>query len=66
MIAACDLFDPVVYFLDRIPSKLIWSDVLKISAFSRGLSFFATIIPARKVALKDPATILKNDRLYRN
>ena len=51
MIAACDLFDPVVYFLDRIPSKLIWSDVLKISAFSRGLSFFTIILPARKVAL---------------
>lgn len=54
------IFDPLVYFLAYLPSKVNMEDVLMIVSMSLSLSFLATIYPAYRAAKLDPATALKN------
>ncbi len=53
------LFDPAVYFLSTLPSKIFVSDVVLITVMSLILSFFATIYPAYKASKSNPAEILR-------
>ncbi|MDR2075147.1 MAG: lipoprotein-releasing ABC transporter permease subunit [Holosporales bacterium] len=53
------LFSEEIYFLSQIPSKTDFTEVLAIVLFSLGLSFMATIYPARKAAGLDPAQALR-------
>jgi lipoprotein-releasing system permease protein len=53
------LFSEEIYFLSQIPSKTDFLEVLIIVLFSLGLSFMATIYPARKAASLDPAQALR-------
>lgn len=59
-ITGTTIFDPLVYFLAYLPSKVNTEDVLMIVTMSLTLSFLATIYPAYRAAKLDPATALKN------
>jgi lipoprotein-releasing system permease protein len=54
-----NLFNPEVYYLTELPSKIILSDVLLIVSVTLFLSFLSTIYPARKAAKINPAEILR-------
>lgn len=47
------------YFIDYLPSQLLWTDVLKIVCTSFGLSFLATIYPAHRASKINPAETLR-------
>lgn len=54
-----NLFNPTIYFLSQLPSKVFISDVILISSMSILLSFLATLYPAHKASLTSPAEILR-------
>ncbi len=51
------LFD--AYFVNYLPSELQWGDVITIVTIAVGISFVATIIPARRASRVDPAEALR-------
>jgi len=53
------LFADELYFLSHLPSKVDFSEVLMVVAMALGLSFLATIYPARRAAALDPAEGLR-------
>ncbi len=53
------LFNPAIYFLSTLPSKVFISDVVVIVAMALLLSFLATIYPAYKASKSNPAEILR-------
>jgi lipoprotein-releasing system permease protein len=53
------LFNPAIYFLSQLPSKIFISDVILITGMSLILSFLATIYPAYKASKANPAEILR-------
>lgn len=54
-----NLFNPTVYFLSQLPSKVFVGDVVIVSLMSILLSFLATIYPAYKASKTNPAEILR-------
>ncbi|MCD8524571.1 MAG: FtsX-like permease family protein [Gammaproteobacteria bacterium] len=48
-----------IYFLNYLPSKLLWSDVWHIVSVSLGLCFIATLYPAYRAAQVQPAEALR-------
>ncbi|MFZ9470822.1 MAG: lipoprotein-releasing ABC transporter permease subunit [Rickettsiales bacterium] len=54
-----DLFNPAIYFLSTLPSKIFISDVVLISAMTLSLSFLATLYPAYKASKSNPSDILR-------
>ena len=48
-----------VYFLDHLPSEVVWSDVFSICWMSLGLSFISTLYPAWRAARVQPAEALR-------
>jgi lipoprotein-releasing system permease protein len=48
-----------VYFIDYLPSKLEWRNVLDVSLAALGMSFIATIYPAWRAAKTQPAEALR-------
>lgn len=59
MVTGANLFNPAVYFLSQLPSKILISDVILITSMSLTISFLATIYPAYKASKADPAEILR-------
>lgn len=55
------LFDPIIYYLSKLPSELDPYNVLCIAALAIVLSVLATIYPARKAAKLLPAQVLRNE-----
>lgn len=53
------LFDPTIYFLSNLPSKIFISDILLVISMSIIISFLATIYPALKASKTNPIEILK-------
>lgn len=53
------LFNPAIYFLSQLPSKIFVSDVVLITGMALVLSFLATLYPAYKASKADPADILR-------
>ena len=53
------LFNPAIYFLSTLPSKIFISDVVVIVFMSLILSILATIYPALKASKYNPAEILR-------
>ena len=53
------LFDPTIYFLSRMPSKVEPSDVLAVVAMALALSFLATLYPSWRAARLDPVEALR-------
>lgn len=54
-----NLFNPTVYFLSQLPSRVFIGDVVIVSLMSILLSFLATIYPAYKASKTNPAEILR-------
>jgi len=48
-----------IYFIDYLPSQLLWVDVLKISLVAIVLSFLATIYPAWQASRMNPVEALR-------
>ena len=55
------VFDPDVYFISELPSRLMWQDVLAISLLGVFLSLIATLYPAHRAAKVLPAEALRYD-----
>lgn len=53
------LFNPTIYFLSNLPSKIFISDVITITVMALILSFLATIYPAYKASKSNPAEVLR-------
>ena len=53
------LFDPSVYFINRLPSELRFGDITVICAAGATLSILATIYPAYRAAQVEPAEVLR-------
>jgi lipoprotein-releasing system permease protein len=53
------LFTDELYFLSSLPSKVDFGEVLTVIVMALGLSFLATIYPARRAASLDPAEALR-------
>ena len=54
-----NVFDPNFYFLSRLPSVIVPSDVAAVVLLSLGLSLIATIWPSRRAAKLDPVEALR-------
>jgi lipoprotein-releasing system permease protein len=54
-----NLFDPNFYFLSRLPSVVVTSDVVLIVTLALTLSLLATIFPAWRAAKLDPVEALR-------
>ena len=52
------LFNPAIYFLSTLPSKIFVSDVVLITSMALVLSFLATLYPAYKASKANPAELL--------
>jgi lipoprotein-releasing system permease protein len=55
------IFDPVVYYLDSLPSNVDIKDVLSIVIMSLLLSFFSTLYPVLKASKLSPLEGLKHE-----
>lgn len=53
------LFDPSVYFISELPSRLLWSDVIAVLLASVALSLLATLYPAWRASRIAPAEVLR-------
>jgi lipoprotein-releasing system permease protein len=53
------LFADELYFLSHLPSKVDFGEVVVVIIMALGLSFLATIYPARRAASLDPAEVLR-------
>lgn len=57
-LSGTQLLDPTIYFIDTLPSKIIWTDVVMIVSVALSLSLLATIYPASRAARVQPAVVL--------
>jgi lipoprotein-releasing system permease protein len=53
------LFDPTIYFLERIPADLDPTQVIEVVALALGLTFIATLYPSWRAARLDPVEALR-------
>lgn len=58
-IAGIDLFPADVYYISKLPSKLVWSDVGIITGVSLLISFVATLYPSWRASRIQPAEALR-------
>jgi lipoprotein-releasing system permease protein len=56
-----ELFDPVVYFLTRLPSELEISSVILVVSMSLFFSILSTIYPAWRASRLMPVEVLRNE-----
>ncbi len=60
-ITGTNLFNPEVYYLEHLPAKLDWGDVIQVVSMALILSLLATLYPSWKAAKTDPVETLKNE-----
>ena len=53
------IFDPTVYFISKIPSELMWQDVVLTCSVGFILSILATLYPAYRASKVEPAEVLR-------
>jgi lipoprotein-releasing system permease protein len=58
-ITGTKLFNPDVYFISDLPSRLQWADVALVSVLALALSLLATLFPAWRAARIAPAEVLR-------
>ncbi|MBB2202828.1 lipoprotein-releasing ABC transporter permease subunit [Gluconacetobacter tumulisoli] len=56
-----NLFNPEIYYLEHLPSKLIWSQVFEVIAMALVLSLLATLYPSWRAARTDPVEALRHE-----
>jgi len=54
-----DLFPADVYYISKLPSKLVWPDVFTIGGVALVLAFLATLYPSWRAARIQPAEALR-------
>lgn len=55
-----NLFNPEVYYLEHLPAKLVWGQVIEIIVMALGLSLLATLYPSWRAAKTDPVEALRH------
>lgn len=55
------LFNPNVYFISDLPSRLLWGDVAVVTGLALLLSLCATLFPAWRATRIEPAEVLRNE-----
>ncbi|GBR07759.1 lipoprotein-releasing ABC transporter permease subunit [Acetobacter oeni] len=55
-----NLFNPEVYYLEHLPAKLVWSQVLEVIFMALVLSLLATLYPSWRAARTDPVEALRH------
>jgi len=55
------LFNPTVYYLESLPAKLEWSEVIEVVGLAILLSFLATLYPSWRAARTDPIEALRHE-----
>jgi lipoprotein-releasing system permease protein len=58
-ITGTTLFDPTIYFLERMPARIEMGDVIAAVVLALGLSFLATLYPSWRAARLDPVEALR-------
>ncbi|MBV9522135.1 MAG: lipoprotein-releasing ABC transporter permease subunit, partial [Alphaproteobacteria bacterium] len=58
-IAGVNVFDPTIYFLSQMPSKVEPMEVVTVVLMALGLSFLATLYPSWRAARLDPVEALR-------
>ena len=56
-----NLFNPEVYYLEHLPAKLVWGQVLEVIAMALLLSLLATLYPSWRAARTDPVEALRHE-----
>lgn len=59
VVTGTDLFDPVVYYLSRLPAEIDPIEAGAVVVMALTLSFLASILPARRAARLDPVEVLR-------
>lgn len=60
-ITGTQLFNPTVYYLESLPAKLEWSQVVEVVLLAILLSFLATLYPSWRAARTDPIEALRHE-----
>ena len=56
-----NLFPAEIYFLERMPSRILLQDVVQIALMALILSFLSTLYPAWRAASQEPVELLRNE-----
>ena len=56
-----NLFNPEVYYLEHLPAKLMWGQVVEVIVMALGLSLLATLYPSWRAAKTDPVEALRHE-----
>jgi lipoprotein-releasing system permease protein len=60
-ITGTQLFNPTVYYLESLPAKLQWSEVVEVIVMALILSLLATLYPSWRAARTDPIEALRHE-----
>ncbi|HEX7391274.1 MAG TPA: lipoprotein-releasing ABC transporter permease subunit, partial [Acidiphilium sp.] len=60
-ITGTQLFNPTVYYLESLPAKLVWGQVIEVVVLAIVLSFVATLYPSWRAARTDPVEALRHE-----
>jgi len=60
-ITGTNLFNPEVYYLEHLPSKLEWPQVMQVIVMALVLSLLATLYPSWRAARTDPVEALRHE-----
>ena len=60
-LTGANLFPAEVYFLERMPARVLPKDLLQVTAMALTLSFLSTLYPAWRAANTEPVEALRNE-----
>ena len=60
-ITGADLFNPEIYYLEHLPAKLVWGQVIQVIVMALALSLLATLYPSWRAARTDPVEALRHE-----
>ncbi len=60
-VTGADLFNPEIYYLEHLPAKLEWGQVIQVIVMALVLSLLATLYPSWRAARTDPVEALRHE-----